>query len=250
MISKLILLRHGESQWNKENKFTGWTNVDLTKKGESEAKESGVLIKNSGFNLDFVYVSLLKRAVRTADICLNQLKNQSFKVINDWRLNERHYGALQGLNKSETAKKYGDNQVLIWRRSFDTPPPKMDYNDRRHPTKDKLYENIDSKLLPSGESLKDTLQRVQPLFDNELLHKIQDGNNILIVAHGNSLRAIVKILKKISDQDIIDLNIPTGTPCVVELDQKLEVLDDYYLGNRDELKRRTKAIERQGKSLN
>ena len=196
MISKLILLRHGESQWNKENKFTGWTNVDLTKKGESEAKESGVLIQNSGFNLDFVYVSLLKRAVRTADICLNQLKNQSFKVINDWRLNERHYGALQGLNKSETAKKYGDNQVLIWRRSFDTPPPKMDYNDRRHPTKDKLYENIDSKLLPSGESLKDTLQRVQPLFDNELLHKIQDGNNILIVAHGNSLRAIVKILKK------------------------------------------------------
>ncbi len=250
MISRLILLRHGQSKWNKENKFTGWTDVDLTEKGEFEAKESGTLIQDNGFKVDLVYVSYLKRATRTAKICLNQLENQNFKVLSDWRLNERHYGSLQGLNKSETAKKYGEDQVLVWRRSFDTPPPKMDLNDSGHPSKDELYNNIDAKLLPSGESLKDTLQRVKPLFDNELVHKIQNGNNILIVAHGNSLRAIVKIIKKISDQDIVDLNIPTGTPYVFELGEKLEVIEDYYLGSKEEVEKRTKAVEEQGKSLN
>tara|TARA_B100000575_G_C22900029_1_gene523257 strand:+ start:32 stop:751 length:720 start_codon:yes stop_codon:yes gene_type:complete len=235
MKRKLILLRHGESQWNLENKFTGWMDVDLTKKGIIEAQSAGSLIFKNNINIDIVYCSYLKRAVRTCKICLDQMKSGGLKVKYDWRLNERHYGALQGLNKSETTKKHGKEQVLKWRRSYDIPPPKMKINDEKHPSNDKLYKNVDPNLLPSTESLKDTLIRVKPLILSEILQKIKKGSNVLIVAHGNSLRAIFKIIKKISDKDIINLNIPTGAPYVMKLNKDLSFCDGNYLGNVDEV---------------
>jgi 2,3-bisphosphoglycerate-dependent phosphoglycerate mutase len=224
------LLRHGQSQWNLENKFTGWTDVDLTDKGIKEAKNSGSLILSEGINIDLAFSSILKRAIRTCKICLKELKKNKIKYVKDWRLNERHYGALQGLNKAETAKKYGEDQVLIWRRSYDSPPPELDIYDERHPLNDKLYSKINSNLLPKSESLKDTLVRVNPFLEKNLLPKVGGGKNCLVVAHGNSLRAIIKIIKNISDEDILKLNIPTGTPYVFKFDDKLEVVDDYYLG--------------------
>ena len=232
---KIILLRHGESLWNLENKFTGWTDVDLSNNGEIEARKAGELLLRDGFNVETVYVSYLKRAINTSKICLKALNNSSLKVIKDWRLNERHYGNLQGLNKADIAKKYGDEQLLIWRRSYDTPPPKMDINDRRHPKNDILYKKIDPKDLPSSESLKNTLERVKPLWFNEILPQIKNGKNLMIVAHGNSLRAIVKMLKNISDQDIIKLNIPTGVPYVLRFNNKLEIIEDYYLKDKNEI---------------
>jgi len=247
---KLILLRHGESQWNLENRFTGWTDVSLTKNGEYEAKKAGILLNNNNIQIDLAYISYLKRAVKTHKICQKQLKKTNMKIKYDWRLNERHYGSLQGLNKSQTAKKYGDEQVLIWRRSYDTPPPSLDHDDNRHPKFDILYKDINSKELPSSESLKDTLNRVKPLWDNNIIPQINNGKNILIVAHGNSLRAIVKILKKITNKDIVNLNIPTGVPYIFEINRNLDVVRDYFLGDQDKILKKINGVSAQGKSKN
>ncbi len=247
---KLILLRHGESQWNLENRFTGWTDVSLTKNGEHEAKKAGILLNNNNIQIDLAYISYLQRAVKTYKICQKQLKTTNTRVNYDWRLNERHYGSLQGLNKSETAKKYGDEQVLIWRRSYDTAPPSLDHDDDRHPKFDILYKDINSEDLPSSESLKDTLNRVKPLLDNSIIPQIKNGKNILIVAHGNSLRAIVKILKKITDKDIVNLNIPTGVPCIFDINKNLDVLKDYYLGNKNKILQQINNVSAQGESKN
>ena len=248
MKNKLILLRHGESQWNLENRFTGWADVNLTKKGQIEAREAGLLLKENRFKFDLVFTSYLQRSINTSKICLKELKNDNVIVNSFWRLNERHYGNLQGLNKLETAKKYGDKQVKIWRRSYDKPPPPMNIRDERHPSKDKLYKKVDPKLLPSSESLKDTLGRVMPVIKDILIPKIMNNKKIMIVAHGNSLRAIVKVFKEISDQDIVGLNIPTGAPYVLEIGSNLKVLNDYYLGNIEDIEKRVKAVENQGRS--
>ena len=249
-MTKLILLRHGQSQWNLENRFTGWTDVDLTKNGENEAKKAGNLINSIRLNIDKIYSSFLKRAINTAKICLEQLKTKDLEVLYDWRLNERHYGALQGLNKSQIAQKYGEEQVLVWRRSYDIPPPLMDIDDIRHPSKDQLYNNVNPKLLPCGESLKDTVRRVMPVINDILIPEIQNNKKIMIVAHGNSLRAIIKVLREISDQDIVSLNIPTGAPYVLEIDSNLRVLKDYYLGDVKNIQKKAKEVENQGRSLN
>ena len=235
MKRKLILLRHGESQWNLENRFTGWTDVDLTNNGEKEAKNAGILIRESNINIDYVYVSFLKRAIKTSKICLDHLKKINIKTFYDWRLNERHYGNLQGLNKSDTAKKYGDDKVHTWRRSYDISPPKMNESDKRHPKFDLMYKDIDPKALPSAESLKDTLNRVKPLWLGEIFNHIKNRKNLMLVAHGNSLRSIVKMLKNISDEEIIKLNIPTGIPYIFELSDKFEIINDYYLSNKDKI---------------
>tara|TARA_Y100000741_G_scaffold273344_1_gene213443 strand:- start:2066 stop:2821 length:756 start_codon:yes stop_codon:yes gene_type:complete len=242
---KLILLRHGESKWNLENRFTGWTDVDLTENGEKEAKRAGVLILDNKLKIDIVYVSYLKRAIRTSKICLKQLKIRNLALNMDWRLNERHYGNLQGLNKTETSKKYGEDQVRIWRRSYDTPPPEMNQNDKRHPKYDPLYKNVDPKSLPNSESLKDTLNRVKPLWLRKIFPQIKDGKSIMIVAHGNSLRAIVKMLKNMSNNDIIKLNIPTGMPYIFEFSNEFDILNDYYLGDEDEISKKTNLIANQ-----
>ncbi len=250
MSNKLILLRHGESTWNSENKFTGWTDVDLTDNGKCEAKNAGLLLKKDNIEFDLVYASYLKRAIKTLKICLKELQKSNCEPIYHWRLNERHYGKLQGLNKLETANKYGDEQVLMWRRSYDIPPPKMDINDRRHPKYDKLYKDIDCQKLPDSESLKDTLKRVKPLWINKILPQLKNSKNILIVAHGNSLRAIVKILKKISNEDIVNLNIPTGIPYIFELDFNFDVKKDYFLGNEEEILQKIEYVSKQGSSNN
>ncbi len=236
--NKIILLRHGESLWNLENKFTGWTNVDLTDNGKIEAQKAGELLLSDGFKAETIYSSYLQRAIDTSRICLKALKQDNVRAIKDWRLNERHYGNLQGLNKSDTAKKYGEEQLFIWRRSYDIAPPKMSEKDERHPKYDKLYKDINPKYLPSGESLKDTLNRVQPLWMNDILPLIRKGKNIMIVAHGNSLRAIVKMLKNINNNDIVKLNIPTGVPYVFEFSNEFKILKDYYLGNQGEIVKR------------
>jgi len=228
-ITKLVLLRHGESQWNLENRFTGWTDVDLSEKGIEEAKLAGKLLKEMKISFDHVFTSLLKRANFTLDICLNQMNMKDIPITYDWRLNERHYGALQGLNKLETAKKYGHKQVHIWRRSYDTKPPELHFDDKRHPRFEKTYKNIDPKNLPNSECLKDTINRFLPLWHESISRKIKSGRKILIVAHGNSLRAIVKFLDKISDKEIMNLNIPTGIPLIYELDQSLNTVKSYYL---------------------
>ena len=248
MKNKLILLRHGESQWNLENRFTGWVDVDLTKKGQIEAREAGLLLKESQFKFDLVLTSYLRRSINTCKICLKELNNDDAIVNSNWRLNERHYGNLQGLNKTETAEKYGDEQVQVWRRSYNTPPPPMNKNDDRHPSKDLLYSKVNKELLPSSESLKDTLKRVMPVINDVLIPEIKNNKKIMIVAHGNSLRAIVKVLKEISDQDIVSLNIPTGAPYVLEIDSKLKVVKDYYLGNVKNIQKKAKEVESQGRS--
>ena len=245
---KLVLLRHGESKWNLENKFTGWTDVDLTEKGEAEAKNAGELINNENINIDLVFTSVLKRAINTMNICLSNMDHNNPEIFQDWRLNERHYGSLQGLNKSETAEKYGDNQVLIWRRSYDIKPPELDQDDDRHPRFDKKYENLDSKSLPSSECLKDTVERFLPYWEETISPNVKNGKKVMIVAHGNSLRALVKHLDKISDDKILGLNIPTGTPLVYELDEDLNPLKNYYLGNQDEINEKINSVASQGKS--
>ena len=245
---KLVLLRHGESKWNLENKFTGWTDVDLTEKGEAEAKNAGELIKNENINIDLVFTSVLKRAINTMNICLSNMDNSNSEIFQDWRLNERHYGSLQGLNKSETAEKYGDAQVLIWRRSYDIKPPELDLDDDRHPRFDKKYENLESNSLPSSECLKDTVERFLPYWEKTISPNIRKGKKVLIVAHGNSLRALVKHLDKISDDKILGLNIPTGIPLVYELDKDLNPLKNYYLGNQDEINAKIKSVASQGSS--
>jgi 2,3-bisphosphoglycerate-dependent phosphoglycerate mutase len=245
---KLVLLRHGESKWNLENKFTGWTDVELTEKGEAEAKNAGELINNENINIDLVFTSVLKRAINTMNICLSNMDHNNPQIFQDWRLNERHYGSLQGLNKSETAEKYGDDQVLIWRRSYDIKPPELDQDDDRHPRFDKKYENLDSKSLPSSECLKDTVERFLPYWEETISPNVKNGKKVMIVAHGNSLRALVKHLDKISDDKILGLNIPTGTPLVYELDEDLNPLKNYYLGNQDEINEKINSVASQGKS--
>ena len=210
---KLVLLRHGQSKWNLENKFTGWTDVELTKKGESEAKRAGELIGKEGIKLDLVYTSVLKRAINTMNICLSNFDNNKPGIFYDWRLNERHYGSLQGLNKLETAKKYGDDQVLIWRRSYDISPPALSIDDERHPRFDKKYESLDKSILPSSECLKDTVKRFLPFWEKTISLKVKEGKKVMIVAHGNSLRALVKHLDRISAVSYTHLTLPT-TPYV------------------------------------
>ena len=245
-MKKLVLLRHGESQWNLENRFTGWTNVDLTKKGEEEAKKAGELLNQEAIEFDVVHTSLLKRANRTMEICINEMGLSRVSKKFDWRLNERHYGGLQGLNKAETAEKHGDEQVLIWRRSYDIPPPELDYNDERHPRFDKLYSEITTDLLPNSESLKDTVKRFMPYWYDIINPEIEEGKRVLIVAHGNSLRALVKYLDQISDEDILKLNIPTGVPLVYELDESLKPIKSYFLGDQDEISKKADAVAAQG----
>ena len=244
----LVLLRHGESQWNLENRFTGWTDVDLSDKGIQEAKSSGTILKENGLNFNLVYTSVLKRVIRTMDICLRKMGLSDIPIKNNWRLNERHYGALQGLNKAETAQKYGDEQVLIWRRSYSTQPPPLELDDKRHPRFDDRYSNLTENELPASECLKDTVERVLPYWHDTMAPSIQSGKNVLIVAHGNSLRALIKYLDKISDEEIVGLNIPTGTPLVYELDNKLNPTKHYYLGNSEEIDKKVAAIVSQGRS--
>ena len=245
---KLVLLRHGESQWNLENRFTGWTDVDLTSKGELEAKSAGKVLKENGFYFDYVYTSVLKRAIRTMEICLSEMKIKNIPIEYNWRLNERHYGALQGLNKSETAEKYGDEQVLQWRRSYNTPPPALEKSDSRWPGNDSKYSNIDQNDIPACECLKDTVERFLPYWNNSIKPSVQNGKKVLIVAHGNSLRSLVKHLDNISDNDIISLNIPTGIPLIYELSDDLNPIKSYYLGNKEEIEKAISSVKNQAKT--
>lgn len=247
-MTKLVLLRHGESQWNLENRFTGWTDVDLTEKGEAEARESGKLLKEEGFQFDVVHTSLLMRANRTMEICLEEMGENDILIKYNWRLNERHYGALQGLNKAETAKKYSDEQVLIWRRSYSTPPPQLDADDEQHPRFDERYSDLDPNDLPPSESLKDTVDRFLPYWHESIKPDIESGKRVFIVAHGNSLRALVKYLDTVSDEDIVGLNIPTGVPLVYELDESLKPIRNYYLGDQEAIAKKAAEVAAQGKS--
>ncbi|MBA2602610.1 MAG: 2,3-diphosphoglycerate-dependent phosphoglycerate mutase [Acidobacteria bacterium] len=229
----LVLLRHGESTWNKENRFTGWTDVDLSDRGRDEAREAGRLLKEGGYQFDLAYTSLLKRAIRTLWITLDGLDQMWLPVVKDWRLNERHYGALQGLNKAETAEKHGEAQVKIWRRSYDIPPPPMEADDPRHAGLDPRYAGIPAGDIPRTESLKDTVSRFLPYWQSTIAPSILGGQRVLIAAHGNSLRALVKYLDDVSNEEIVGLNIPTGIPLVYELDDRLKPLKHYYLGDAD-----------------
>jgi len=228
---KVVLLRHGESIWNKENLFTGWTDVDLSEKGREEATQAGRMMKEAGFSFDMAFTSVLKRAIRTLWIALDEMDLLWVPVERDWRLNERHYGALQGLNKAETAAKYGDAQVKIWRRSYDIPPPALEETDSRYPGKDPRYQSLSKRELPLTECLKDTVERVLPSWDKVIAPSIRSGKQVIIAAHGNSLRALVKYLEDIPDEEIVDLNIPTGVPMVQELDENLKSKRHYYLGD-------------------
>ena len=228
---KLVLIRHGESTWNHENRFTGWTDVDLSARGVEEAKEAGRLLAEGGYVFDVAYTSVLKRAIKTLGLVLDRLDLLWIPVVKDWRLNERHYGALQGLNKAETAAKHGEAQIKIWRRSYDTPPPPLDADDERHPSRDPRYGGLDAKQLPLTESLKDTVARFMPCWNETIAPAIRSGARVVIAAHGNSLRALVKYLDKVSDADITELNIPTAIPLVYELNDDLEPLGRYYLGD-------------------
>lgn len=245
---KLVLLRHGESTWNKENRFTGWTDVDLTDTGREEAKAAGRLLKEGGFVFDVAYTSVLVRAIRTLFIALDELGLLWIPVLKRWQLNERHYGALQGLNKAETAAKHGDAQTLIWRRSYDTPPPALTADDERHPSRDPRYADLDPKDLPSTECLKDTVERFLPLWHSEIAPAIRGGKRVLIAAHGNSIRALVKYLDHISDADIVELNIPTGIPLVYELDAELKPIRNYYLGDPEAAKKAAEKVAAQTKA--
>jgi 2,3-bisphosphoglycerate-dependent phosphoglycerate mutase len=228
---KLVLLRHGESTWNKENRFTGWTDVDLSERGREEAAEAGRLLKEGGYLFDQAYVSVLKRAIRTLWITLDQLDQMWIPVEKNWRLNERHYGALQGLNKAETAAQHGEDQVKIWRRSYDVPPPPLTADDDRHPSRDPRYASLDPADLPLTESLKETVARFLPYWHGTIAPAIKTGRKVLVAAHGNSLRALVKYLDDVSESEIVELNIPTGIPLVYELDANLKPLRHYYLGD-------------------
>ena len=246
MAGKLVLCRHGQSDWNLKNLFTGWTDVDLTEKGIEEATTAGQQLKELGIEFDIAYTSVLKRAIRTLWIMLDEMDRMWIPVVRDWRLNERHYGALQGLNKAETAAKYGDDQVHIWRRSYDIPPPELDADDERHPAHDPRYRGIDS--LPATESLKITLERVLPCWNDVIAPELEAGKNVLIAAHGNSLRALVKMLDGISDEEITGFNIPTGIPLVYELDDALQPISREFLGDPEAVAKAAAAVAAQGKS--
>ena len=247
-VIKLVLLRHGESEWNKLNLFTGWTDVALSEKGVEEAKNSGKLLKEAGFKFDVCYTSYLKRAIHTAHHALDELDQNYIPVIKDYRLNERHYGDLQGLNKKETTEKFGPEKVHEWRRSYDIRPPQLPKNDSRTPALQEQYASLGAKELknlPLAESLKDTVARVIPYYNKEIRPAIKSGKNVIIVAHGNSLRALVKHLDNISDKDIADLNIPTGVPLVYELNEKLEPIKHYYLGDQEAINASINAVKNQ-----
>ncbi len=245
---KLVLLRHGESIWNKENRFTGWTDVDLSEKGYEEAKKAGQVLKQEGFDFDIAYTSVLKRAIRTLWLVQDEMDLLWLPIYKSWRLNERHYGGLQGLNKAETAAKFGDEQVLIWRRSYNTPPPELEKNDERYPGFERRYEDLSKTDLPLTECLKDTVDRFLPLWHNELAPIIKSGKRLIIAAHGNSLRALVKYLDNISDEEIVGLNIPTGMPLVYELDENLTPIKHYYLGDQAEVEKAMASVANQGKA--
>lgn len=245
---KVVLLRHGESQWNKENRFTGWTDVDLSEKGRQEAVEAGKLLKGEGYQFDIAYTSVLKRAIRTLWIALDEMDLMWLPVIRNWRLNERHYGALQGLNKADTAAKYGDDQVHIWRRSYDIQPPALEKTDERFPGNDPRYKHLSSDELPLTECLKDTVARFVPYWENTIAPSVRDGNKVLITAHGNSIRALVKYLDNVSDDEIAGLNIPTGVPLVYELDDDLKAIRHYYLGDQEAVAAKARAVANQGKA--
>lgn len=245
---KLVLIRHGESEWNKLNLFTGWTDVDLTEKGSLEAKNAGELLKNNGFTFDIAYTSVLKRAIRTLWIVLDEMDLMWVPVIRDWRLNERHYGALQGLNKAETAAKYGDEQVKIWRRSYNIQPPALEPDDPRFPGHDARYANLKPEELPKSECLEDTVARFLPAWHDVIAPQILAGKKVVIVAHGNSLRALIKYLDNVSEESIIALNVPTGVPLVYELDSELKPINHYYLGDQDAIQKAMEAVANQGKA--
>ena len=243
----LVLLRHGQSTWNLENRFTGWTDVDLSPQGVEEARTAGRLLREGGFEFDLAYTSVLKRAIKTLDLALDALDLDWIPVIKAWQLNERHYGALQGLNKAEMAQKYGDAQVKIWRRSYDTPPPPLDRDDKRHPRFDRRYAGLDATQLPACESLKDTVARMLPYWHAEMASQVR-AKRVLVAAHGNSLRALIKYLDGISDQEIVELNVPTGVPLVYTLDASLKPLSKKYLGDPTAVTAAAAAVAAQGKA--
>jgi 2,3-bisphosphoglycerate-dependent phosphoglycerate mutase len=246
-MKKVVLLRHGESTWNKENRFTGWTDVDLSDKGRVEAREAGEVLKREGYVFDVAYTSVLKRAIRTLWSTLDELDLMWIPVHHSWRLNERHYGALQGLNKSETAEKFGEAQVKIWRRSYDIPPPVLEKSDPRYPGTDPRYQDLTEQELPLTECLKDTVARFLPYWHETIAPAINSGQRVIIAAHGNSLRALVMYLDNVSEKDIIELNIPTGMPLVYELDDHLKPINRYYLGDPEKVKAAMDAVAAQGK---
>ncbi|MDL1909531.1 2,3-diphosphoglycerate-dependent phosphoglycerate mutase [Chloroflexi bacterium CFX6] len=245
---KLVLVRHGQSVWNLENRFTGWTDVGLTEQGRAEALEAGKLLKQEGYVFDVAYTSVLRRAVLTLWIVLEEMNLEWIPVTNAWQLNERHYGALQGLNKAEMAKKFGEEQVHIWRRSYDVPPPALEETDERHPKYDPRYASLTPEELPATESLKITLERVLPYWHSTLTPVIKSGKRVIVAAHGNSIRALVKYLDDISDEEITGLNIPTGLPLVYELDEDLKPIKSYYLGDPEEAAKKAAAVANQGKA--
>ncbi len=247
-MKKVVLLRHGESVWNKENRFTGWTDVDLTPKGVEEARGAGKLLQQEGFVFDLAHTSVLKRAIRTLWLVLDEMDLMWIPVQNSWRLNERHYGALQGLNKAETAAKFGEQQVLLWRRSYDLPPPALERGDSRHPGNDPRYRGLAAAELPLTECLKDTVARFVPYWEQAIAPDVKAGRRVIIAAHGNSLRALVKYLDQVSDQDIVGLNIPTGVPLVYELTDDLKPIRSYYLGDQDAIAKAQQAVANQGKA--
>ena len=245
MPGKLVLLRHGQSQWNLQNLFTGWVDVDLTEQGRKEASEAGRLLKAQGFSFDLAFTSVLKRAIRTLWIVLDEMDAMWLPVERSWRLNERHYGTLQGLDKAQTVEKHGAEQVKIWRRSFDIPPPPLSLDDSRHPRFDPRYRDLAASELPASESLKTTLERVLPYWETRLAPALSQGRNVLIVAHGNSLRALVKMLDRMSDDDIVEFNIPTGVPIHYELDAELQPVARRFLGDAEAIKAAADAVARQ-----
>ena len=245
MTGKLVLLRHGQSTWNVANLFTGWHDVDLSDQGRSEARQAGIELKATGIRFDYCYTSVLKRAIRTLWIALDEMDRMWLPVENDWRLNERHYGALQGLDKAQTVEKHGAAQVKVWRRSYDIPPPALAVSDERHPSHDPRYANLDPALLPATESLKDTLARVLPLWNERIAPRLKAGQNVLVAAHGNSLRAMVKMLDNVPETEITELNIPTGVPLLYELDEQLKPISSRYLGDPEAIKAAAEAVRRQ-----
>ena len=247
-MTKLVLVRHGESEWNKLNLFTGWTDVDLSEKGHEEAKAAGRLLKAEGYDFDVCYTSYLKRAIHTLNHILDEMDRVWLPVTKTWKLNERHYGALQGLNKAETAEKYGEEQVKIWRRSFDVKPPKLEESDVRNPANQAIYASVDPKELPLTESLETTIERVVPYFETVIKKDMKEGKRVIIAAHGNSLRALVKYFDNLSKEEILGVNIPTGAPLVYEFDDDVKVVKKYYLGDQEALAARMAAVANQGKA--
>ena len=248
MMKKLVLLRHGQSTWNEENRFTGWTDVDLSVKGIQEAKEAGHLLKEQGYAFDMAYTSVLKRAIRTLWIVLEELDLMWIPVVRHWRLNERHYGALQGLNKAETAERFGEDKVLEWRRSYDIPPPVLERTDERYPGCDPRYASLAEAELPRTECLRDTVERFLPFWREEVAPEVKEGKQLLIVAHGNTLRALVKHLDHLSEAEVVGLNIPTGVPLVYELNDSLKPITHYYLGDSEAVAKRIQSVANQGKA--